>query len=339
MPILDLQRSMRRLGRIRMGSKVANKSGNGDHPVKLETWRLTSPSKDLLDAAAVLYGGTVTEWEGSPNGQQFELFTDTRSLEVIIPPGEMAFSQFYELWSAGGCARRCDGITEQQSGEACICPADREQRLALAGKGQACKPTTRLFVIQPHLPDVGLWHMESHGFYAAVELAGSIEVLHQASATGGLIPARLTIEQRQVKRGAETRNFAVPVIELPTLTAHTLMTGEIPAGEIGPQRQALPAPPAVPVVPPATPALTTAQPAATVPSAPARKWDDNDPRPNDGGTFARAIKQSAKRAQLDADTLDDICVEAAGVKLADLSGPKAANAVLAAIAKRGVPVS
>jgi hypothetical protein len=249
MPILTLQKSMRRLGRIRMGSKSTKTvTRNGkevevEFPNKLETWRITSMSKDLLDAAAVIYGGEVTEWEGSPSGKQWELFTEASALDVIIPPGDMAFSQWFELWSGGGCQRRCDGQTEIISDQACMCPADPELRIEEAGKGRACKPTTRLFVIQPHLPDVGLWHFESHGFYAATEIPGTINIIRTAAANGTLIPARLRIEQRSVKRDGKTKNFAVPVIELPTLTTHSLMTGEIvggaqlgagAVGEIGP---------------------------------------------------------------------------------------------------------
>lgn len=324
MPILDLQRSMRRLGRIRMGSQVPTQNGKL-RPNKLETWRMTSPSEDMLHAAAELYGGTVTEWVGSPSGKQWELFTDASTIDVVIPPGEMSFSQWYEMWSGGGCMRRCDGQIEQTTGDACMCPADRDQRLALANNGQACKPTTRLFVIQPHLPDVGLWHFESHGFYAAIELAGSIEVLRAASATGGLIPAKLAIEQRQSKRDGQTRNFAVPVIQLPTLTPHTLMTGEIPAGELNAapvERAALPAP---------TPAPAPAKKAAPAKRAPATR-SAAPAQVGDGSAFVRAIQSKAKRKGIeDPEKLDVICLEATGKPLAEMQDPKDANKVMEAL--------
>jgi hypothetical protein len=225
---------MRRLGRIRMGAKGATQK-NGktvEFPKKLETWRMTSPSRELLDAAAAVYGGEVVEWAGSPNGKQWELFTDTDSIEVVIPPGDMAFSQWFEMWSGGGCQRRCDGETEQLSDSPCMCPSDPEERIAAAQKGVACKPTTRLFVIQPHLPDVGLWHFESHGFYAATEIPGTINIIRAAAASGTLIPARLRIEQRTSKANNETLRYAVPVIELPTMTTHALMTGEVVGGRL-----------------------------------------------------------------------------------------------------------
>lgn len=233
MPILTLQRSLRRLGRIRMGDQV--KAANGKtRPNKLETWRLTSPVEDLLQAAAQRYGGEVHPWEGAPGGtKQFELYTTTDTLEALIPPTDMAFQQFFEMWSGGGCVRRCDGETEITSGEPCLCPADPDEKQKLAGEGKACKPISRLFVVLPYLPDVGMWHLEARGYYAATELPGTIEVLRLAAAGGNMIPTRLRIDQRSVKRDGKTISFAVPVIELPTLSTHSLMTGEVPVGELG----------------------------------------------------------------------------------------------------------
>lgn len=256
--IRDLPRNMRRLGRIRMGAKVRTEAGKVV-PSRLETWRLTSPVRELLEAATALYGGDVNRWDDAPPGvgEQWELFTEAASLDVIIPPTDMAFSQWYELWTAAGIKRRCDGFENIVSGGQCECPADPDERRALANDAKACKPTTRLFVIMPRLPDMGIWHFESHGFYAAVELAGSVEVLRHASAVSGLIPANLRIEQRTTKSDGKTQNFSVPVLELPTLTPHTLMTGEI---------RELTA--SVPAVPPLA-AGTDAQPGPTTPSGPA----------------------------------------------------------------------
>ena len=254
---------MRQLGRIRMGNQVPTDKGRM-RPNKLETWRLTSPFKESLDVAAELYGGTVQEWEGAPTGHQWELFTESDTLEILIPPGDMAFSQWMEMWSGGGCQRRCDQEFEQISGgEPCMCPADPQQRLELAAKGEACKPTTRLSVIQPRLPDIGLWRMDIHGWYGAIELAGTLEVLRRVQAVSGtLVPARLRIDQRSAKRDGKTNTYYVPVIELPTLTPQALMTGEAPVAI----ETETPAPVAIGRVQEARRALHPAQ--ATRPPAP-----------------------------------------------------------------------
>ncbi|HEX3542614.1 MAG TPA: hypothetical protein VHT75_19455 [Acidimicrobiales bacterium] len=317
MPIITLQKSMRRLGRVRMGSQVPAANGK-TRPNKLETWRMTSPSQELLEAAAVMYGGEVKEWADAPSGRQWELFTDASAIEVIIPPGDMAFSQWFEMWSGGGCQRRCDGQTEIIGDTACVCPADVDERLELAGKGKACKPTTRLFVIQPRLPDVGLWHFESHGFYAATEIPGTINIIRAAAANGTLIPARLRIEQRTMKRDGETKNFAVPVIELPTMTTHTLMTGEIIGGEIGPapdDRRELP------VASPPTASTTPPAPAPSPAPAPA----------GDGSAFGRVIRGKAARLGMDAAALDSLARGVVGKTLAEIASHEDANKVLAAL--------
>jgi hypothetical protein len=211
MPIINLQRQMRELGRIRIGNQVPKKGG-GTRPAKLDTFRLTSGSRELIEAAAAEFGGTVVPWR---NGDQdeFEVITVTPSIDIVVPPGQPV-SQWNELWSGGGCQRRCDGVTEVLTMGPCLCPVDVEQKIALAKDGQACKETTRLNVMLPQLPDLGVWRLESHGHYAAVELAGAAEILAMASARGTLIPARLRLEQREKKvPGKPTNKYAVPIIE------------------------------------------------------------------------------------------------------------------------------
>lgn len=232
MTILTLQRRLREIGRIRTGDQVA--SGNGrSRPNKLDKFRLTSADRTVLDAAASLYGGTVQRWAGAPVGEQYELYTETAEVAVIVPPGDTALSQFYETWSAGGCIRRCDGQTELLSGEACMCAGQEEP---------TCKPTTRLSVILAELPGLGVWRVESHGYYAATELAGTVDVCRAAAQGGQLLPAVLRLEQRQVKRitngKAETRNFAVPILDIRVtpqalgVSGHPTAAGALPAGRI-----------------------------------------------------------------------------------------------------------
>src|SRR5690606_11373339 len=105
-PILDLQRRQRELGRIRMGDK-----GGKGQPQKLSEFRLTSPARHLLDHAAALWGGEVREWAGSPSEGQYELYTKTGVLPIVIPPSAEPVSQWYEQWTGGGCTHRCNGET------------------------------------------------------------------------------------------------------------------------------------------------------------------------------------------------------------------------------------
>lgn len=247
MPILSLQRQLREIGRIRIGVQVP--SGNGrSRPSKLDSFRITSKSREIVDAAAELYGGDAKAWNNDGSAE-FEVITQATTLDIIVPPGQPV-SQWLELWSGGGCERRCDGVTNVLTMGPCLCPADVDERLALAQKGQACRATTRLNVILPALPDLGVFRLESHGYYAAVELAGAAEILARASETGLLIPARLRLEQRTKKvPGQATRQYAVPVIEfVDTRMGELGLTGpgEPAAPRLGTGRPALPqiAPPA-----------------------------------------------------------------------------------------------
>lgn len=210
-PIIDLQRRLREAGRIRIGEKIS--TGNGrSRPGKLSEFRFTSSDERAIRSIADLYGGVPQRWDGAPVGDQWEVITDSRSLDVIVPPVDLAFSQWLELWSGGGCARRCDGQRNVINDQPCICDPDAPD----------CKPTTRLGVILTGLDGIGIWRLEIHGWNGAQELLGSIEVLRTMQSRGAMVPARLLLDQRQSKRDGKTYNFAVPVLDLTFSVAEAL---------------------------------------------------------------------------------------------------------------------
>ncbi|MEW2351485.1 hypothetical protein AB0904_27930 [Streptomyces sp. NPDC006684] len=231
MPILDLQQRIRELGRIRIGQKVATSSGK-TRPAKLNRFRLTSPSRELLDRVATQYGGTVAPWSPTETGpEQYEVLTDATRMPILVP--HQPVSQYYELWSGGGCQRRCDGVTELLKDRPCICGPDPLNR--------QCKPTTRLNVVLAEIPGVGVWRLESHGYYAALELPGVAELLSKA---GGYVPAFLGLEERTAKREGKTLRWMVPTIDV-DIAPNALMAGQAPSGPAvtaGPARAAIAAP-------------------------------------------------------------------------------------------------
>ncbi|MFI1728233.1 hypothetical protein ACH40E_03130 [Streptomyces acidicola] len=230
MPILVLQQRLRELGRIRIGQKVATSNGK-TRPAKLNRFRLTSPSKELLDRVAAKYGGTVAPWTPDGGASQYEVITEATRMPIHVPPQPV--SQYFELWSGGGCQRRCDGVTELLKDRPCICGPDPEQR--------QCKPTTRLNVVLSEIEGVGVWRLESHGYYAALELPGVAELLAQ---TGGYVEAFLGLEQRTAKRDGQTRHWMVPTIDI-AVTPAALMAGSASVGTAvagGPQRAAIEGP-------------------------------------------------------------------------------------------------
>lgn len=217
MSIIDLQRRIMEAGRIRIGQVVPTRDGK-TRPAKLDTFRLTSADKIRIDQAATLYGGTVEEWS-APSGKQWQVVTEANALDVIVPPSDMAFSQAYEIWSAGGCQRRCDGQWEQIGDQVCVCDPEARE----------CDIHTRLSVLLRDLPGLGVWRIDTQGYYAAVELGGAVQVIAAAGGRGVLLPARLMLQQRSVIRQGpdgkpQTRRFAVPVLDV-EVTPRELLAG------------------------------------------------------------------------------------------------------------------
>lgn len=199
-PILDLQRRFAEVGRIRAGAKGAK-----GQPQKLDAWRLTSANRAALEAAARLYGGEVREWKGAPTPGQHELLTETRTLDIMVPPSQEPYSAWYETWSGGGCEKRCDGVRDHLNDQPCSCNPD----------ARACKPTLRVSLALHRIPGLGVWRYESHGFYAATELPATLDLLAAASGRGQYLTGFLRLEERASKTKANgTRRYLVPVLDL-----------------------------------------------------------------------------------------------------------------------------
>ena len=270
MPLLEVQKRFAEILRIRLGDKSEKGA-----PRKLDAFRLTSASLPLLESAAQFYGGTAREWKGSPHeGTQYELYTEVGEVPVVVPPGDH-FSQWAEMWSAGGCIRRCDQQTETLSDQPCMCPSDPKERQAAAQQGRACKLTTRFSVFLADLPEVGLARCESHGYYAASELGALYDVIERANTEHRFINAWLRIDHRTSKRDGKTHRFIVPVLELRTgipalvarLSTELAAPPEHRALESAPQALP-PAPDALPPSPPKAPRRQTRKAAeATSPQA------------------------------------------------------------------------
>jgi hypothetical protein len=232
MPILDLQRRMRQLGEIRIGHVVAGTSKAGKaytRPAKLNHFRFTSPSRQILTQVAVLYGGDVKPWTPANGGpSEFEVYSTTDRLPVLIPPRD-AVSQWYELYAGSKCQRRCDGVTEHKKDRPCMCDPDDRQ----------CNITTRVNVMLRDVPALGQWLLVSKGFYAAVTLPPAAELLAQA---GGYVSGWLGMEEKLVQRDEGPARFMVPTLDV-EITPAALMAGQITGGPAavasGPERVAI----------------------------------------------------------------------------------------------------
>lgn len=215
-PVRSLSMRLPEAGRIRIGTSEKAKSRKGtefDRPVKLDRFRFTSPDPTALQQVADLYGGTVVPWTHQRAAAgQFDLTTDAREIRVALPPDPLGGSPLYELWEGGGCQRRCDGETCELivSGpdgpdlQQVPCPCDAKSELA-------CKVTTHLSVLLPEIRFVGVWRLTSHGWNAAQELPGMVELIRSLQ-DRGIVRGVLRVEARHTVTGGQTRDFMVPVL-------------------------------------------------------------------------------------------------------------------------------
>lgn len=253
MAVLDVQRRGQQIGRMRLGQKVAtgkrDKNGNEImRPARLDTWRLTTGSRIMAAAIAERFGGQVCPWE-----REFEVVTDTDEIPVTVPPRDEVVSQWYEMWSKGGAQRRCNSQVEMLTGKPCLCPhaedpsdeaevsraALERAEMASLNPPRACKLITRVNLMIPDLPGLGVFRLDTSSYYAAVEIGDTARLMQIARDQGVFLPAVARIEQRQRVAGGQTKKFPVPVLEM-LATFRDLATGAI--GQAGIAAQLPPAP-------------------------------------------------------------------------------------------------
>jgi hypothetical protein len=218
--IIGIQQQQTEVGRIRLGVKTG---AGRSRPTKLDRLRFTSPRRVLVDTIAHLYGGNVEAWQPPKGNSQWQVITSVTEVPVLIPPQDPADSQWYEMWSAGGCQRRCDGQTETISRQPCLCLAQ-----GCAPEKRDCKMHTRIRVMLEDVPGLGCWRVDTGSYYAAVELPGVAALLATAQ---GAIPGKLVLDQRTVTRNVDgkpqTFNFAVPTLHVEEITPRQLMSGRV----------------------------------------------------------------------------------------------------------------
>ena len=210
-------------GRLRTGFT------QGKRPMRSATWVVTSHSEEHVRAAAELWGGTAEQW--SPLNStitQWRVITKAASIEALITPGD-PLNQYNEMWSAGGCQRRCDGERELLSRQSCLCARQFGEEWHTQPKGRVCSTTSRLNVMLPDLSGMGMWRAETHSFYAAAEWGGMVDMVLAGTDGKGFVPVTLRIEPRQVVRDGQTKKFPVVVVELRGVTPRQALAGPMNA--------------------------------------------------------------------------------------------------------------
>lgn len=217
--LLNIQRRAAEHGRLRTGYT------QGNRPVRSATWVVTSHSEEHVRTAAELWGGEVEQWTPlNSNIAQWRVITKASSIEALITPGD-PLNQYNEMWSAGGCQRRCDGETELLSRQSCLCARQFGEDWHTQPKGRVCSATSRFNVMLPDLSGMGMWRAETHSFYAASEWGGMVDMVLAGTDGKGFVPVTLRIEPRQVVREGKTKKFPVVVVELRGVTPRQALAG------------------------------------------------------------------------------------------------------------------
>ncbi len=244
MPIMTVQQRLKQVGVIRLGEKRLSKN-NKPYPAKLETFRLTSPARHIIEAVAAKYGGEVRDWPDAPDGPQFQVTTQSIALDVYVLPQKIDPNM--ELWGNRHKVRHCDGVTEKIRNTPCMCEAAARARYQKAGMEfpedgrfvrdprADCKPTTRISVALADISD-GQWKVEAHGWNAAAELPTQASVYLAVAQRP--VPAVLRMDHRDepkliIENGVEkvdARKFSVPVLDFGDLfTMRQALTGGVDA--------------------------------------------------------------------------------------------------------------
>lgn len=239
--LLGLARRSLPLGEIRIGTSKEVDGKKGRQPVRLDTFRFTTPSQETALAVAELYGGTPAPWERRRG--YFEVITRRSRVDVWVPPRGLAVDTNMEMWGGSPvkCLRRCNGKTERRSGQPCMCPRpddptdpddvqrayDERLRLSKMNPPRACKVLTRYNLAIPELPGlVGVWKLNTGSANAARWSADSGEVLERARDAEVFMPASLEITWWP---GQEGNPYPVPILR-PRQSMTQVAAGELPGG-------------------------------------------------------------------------------------------------------------
>lgn len=170
------------------------------------------------------------------------------------------------------------------------------------------------------MPDIGVWRVETHGYYAANEIAATVDVIRGAVGDRAMVPVQARIEPRTRVAEGKTKQFPVIVLALRGVTAGQVLSGTAdPSGEIASQRGAAvsgrPAAAAISAGPSGPPEKVNGSPA---PESRGSKWDNI--REHDAAQKAETAQAYAAAAarQTTAETLRACWAEAKAEGLLDV---------------------
>lgn len=239
--LLGLAHQSLPLGEMRIGAseEVSKNDKTYRKPVRLATFRFTTPSRDTVNSVAEHFGGDPAPWDRRRG--YWVVDTDVDTVDVWVPPKGRAVDTNMEMWGGSPvkCLRWCNGETERRSGQPCMCPMPDDptdpddvqraydERQRLAALGRACKVRTRYNLSIPELPGlVGVWKLLTGSANATRWMADCGEILERARTASVFLPASCEITWWPGQDGAP---YPVPILR-PKQSVAQLAAGELPPG-------------------------------------------------------------------------------------------------------------
>ena len=204
MPIKGLsdQVTLPRLGKIRLGAKVANSSGGGDHPVETEYF-------------------IVPEEVESRYGEK------PMELDVMFPVDEIetVFPQWYK-WYGSDQGLKCkgDGETAMRrydliKNKRDVVKPENEKDFVRIGcpcpmlDTKKCGPKASLMVILPEINLFGVYQIDTGSIYAIKGINSMIRVLQARFGRISMIPLKLKRVPVEMTHEGKKRTHYIPVLE------------------------------------------------------------------------------------------------------------------------------
>ncbi|MFF8473867.1 hypothetical protein [Streptomyces sp. NPDC015414] len=182
---------------------------NGNKPVSLRKWRITTPKNEVAQAFKELFGGTISE---APNGD-YAVDTDTDRLEVVVDASKIE-SKLIQ-WADGLPIHECDGSKylspEEDKGKPCGCPKILAERKDLAKQRRGPKPNIVIPLRLAQDEELGLGKYTATAWSFAEDLPYTMQAL---SKIDGEALCVLRLEYVEYEVNGEARSFTKPVLDV-----------------------------------------------------------------------------------------------------------------------------
>lgn len=208
--LIQRQRRLTEVGRIRVGDRKVSEKQPGRPRA---TFRFTSAYNDIIQTVATAYGGNVVKI-----GNEYEVCIEASEIKVLFSAKQLSngdyesLSQWWEQWAGNTCTHRCDGqlcqVWRDKLRASVDCSCDHSD-----GGRPACQLKSRMSVMLPEAPSLGMWRLDTTSQVFAGEIQGLLDTLSMLQ-SGLVYPLTMAIETRQKRTAPGEKTSVFPVVKL-----------------------------------------------------------------------------------------------------------------------------